>query len=82
MTFTVQEREAFKKAIQKFTVKNPSKKKSEIVAHFVLQGVARSTVYKYTQKNGNFSENYWRKEIGPPKHLDKYKTQKTEALGK
>ena len=80
MTFTVQEREAFRKAIQKFTVKNPSKKKSEIVAHFVLQGVARSTVYNILKKMEISQRITDAKRSGPPSTWTSTKLKKLKRL--
>ena len=80
MTFTVQEREAFRKAIQKFTVKNPSKKKSEIVAHFVLQRVARNTVYNILKKMEIFQRITDAKRSGRPSTWTSTKLKKLKRL--
>ena len=56
MTFTVAERDAFRKSIVQYQVQNSTKTKAELVAHFQQQGVPRRTIYK-------ISPNWKKKEV-------------------
>ena len=50
MTFTVTERDAFRKSIVQYQVQNSTKTKAELVAHFQQQGVPRRTIYNNITK--------------------------------
>ena len=47
------EREFFRKRLENFFVKNPQIKKSEVVHHFVQEGIARKTVYNVLNRRKN-----------------------------
>ena len=39
------EREAYRKRLQNFIVKNANVKNNEIITHFLKEGIARQTIY-------------------------------------
>ena len=45
MNLNKAEREAFRKRLQNFIVKNANLQNNEIVAHFLKEGIARQTIY-------------------------------------
>ena len=47
------EREFFRKRLENFFVKNPQIKQSEVVDHFVKEGIARKTVYNALNRRKN-----------------------------
>lgn len=77
MTFTVKERETFRKLVKKFIVKNPTKKKSEIIAHFVQQGIPRSTLYRLVKRLDTNQSTKDLKRFGRP---SKWTTEKLKKL--
>lgn len=66
MPLSVSEREFFRKRVQDFIGKNPTFSKAEIVNHFVLEGVARRTMYSVLDKLGTSSSIKERKRTGRP----------------
>ena len=45
-----QERAALQKSVKNFFVKNPIATKAEAVNHFIKEGIARKTAYRYINR--------------------------------
>ncbi len=48
-----QEREFFRKCLENLIVKNPQMKQSQVVDHFVQEGIARKTIYNALNRRKN-----------------------------
>jgi transposase len=60
------DREAFRKRLESFFVKNPELKKSKIVEHFVKEGIAEKTVYNNIDRLQNHQPIQDKKRTGRP----------------
>ena len=45
-----EEQRALQKIVKNYFVKNPNSKKSEVVKHFLHERIARSTIYRYVDR--------------------------------
>ena len=73
-------RPAFRKAIENYFVKNPEKKKSEVVNHFVQQGIARRTIYSNITRLENNQGFYDKSRTGRPSKFTPEKLKELKRL--
>ena len=77
---SVAEREFFRKRVQLFLGKNSEWRQSEVVKHFVLQGHARSSVYKVLDKLATPQPIKEKKRTGRPSSWTPANNQKLKRL--
>lgn len=73
-------REALRRAMKNFFVKNPGCKKTEIVSHFVKQGIARRTIYNNINRLNNGQGIIEKRRTGRPSSLSKKKLKKLKRM--
>ena len=80
MTLTVEERENLRKRVKNFTVKNPDIKKSEIVNHYLKEGISQSTIYNILKRLEDGIQIKDLKRTGRPCKLNINKLKKLKRL--
>ena len=66
MRLKKQEREFFRKLLENFIVKNLHLRQCQVIDHFVMEGIARQTVYNALNRRKNGQSIPCDTHLGPP----------------